>query len=75
MEALLFRRLEGAQKRSKLDLKPGPLLVAVYGDNWSGTFLPCTQCSFAQRIICLDPCGLVSLIKIVKDTMHSFPIV
>lgn len=39
--ALLFKRLEGAQKRPKQPLKPGPLLVAVYGDNWFGS------CSFS----------------------------
>lgn len=34
-ENALFRRLESMQPREKpLQLKPGQLLLAVYGDNW-----------------------------------------
>lgn len=45
VEALLFKRLEGAQKRPKQSLKPGPLLVAVYGDNWF------QQCLFSIEVL------------------------
>ena len=34
-ENALFRRLESMQPREKpLHLRPGQLLIAVYGDNW-----------------------------------------
>ena len=34
-ENLLFRRLDSMAPREKpLELKPGRLLLAVYGDNW-----------------------------------------
>lgn len=34
LEALLFKRLEGVRKRPTMPFKPGPLLIAAYGDNW-----------------------------------------
>ena len=33
-EAQLFRRLDSMTQRESLHLHPGPLLLAVYGDNW-----------------------------------------
>ena len=33
-EARLFNRLEGLQARDHVHLRPGRILVAVYGDNW-----------------------------------------
>lgn len=51
VQELLFRRLDGAQKRPEQSLKPGPLLVAVYGDNWF------QQCSFAIEAVRLSSVG------------------
>ncbi len=31
---VLFKRLQGVKQRESVPLKPGPLLIAVYGDNW-----------------------------------------
>ena len=33
-EAILFKRLDGLQAREHVQLRPGKVLVAVYGDNW-----------------------------------------
>ena len=34
-EAMLFKRLDSMQARDHVQLRPGRILVAVYGDNWS----------------------------------------
>lgn len=33
-EAVLFRRLDRLKERETPNIKPGQLLLAVYGDNW-----------------------------------------
>lgn len=33
-ESALFRRLTNMRPREMLPIKPGRILVAVYGDNW-----------------------------------------
>ena len=35
-EAALFKRLDSLQARDHVQLRPGRILVAVYGDNWYG---------------------------------------
>ena len=32
-EAVLFKRLQGLRRREQVSLKPGRIMVAVYGDN------------------------------------------
>ncbi len=36
-EAMLFKRLDSMQARDHVQLRPGRILVAVYGDNWSAS--------------------------------------
>ena len=47
-ENALFRRLESMQPREKpLQLEPGQILLAVYGDNWWVQLLLLTHISWA----------------------------
>lgn len=42
-EVMLFKRLDSMQPREHVQLRPGRILVAVYGDNWSPSPAPvCT---------------------------------
>ncbi len=42
-EAMLFKRLDSMQARDHVQLRPGRILVAVYGDNWSDSLaIVCT---------------------------------
>jgi len=34
---MLFKRLDSMQARDHVQLRPGRILVAVYGDNWSAS--------------------------------------
>jgi hypothetical protein len=61
-ENVLFRRLDSMQPREKpvSELRPGRLLVAVYGDNWCGALLAaavgkaCMSCDMHSSL-CLQP--------------------
>mmetsp|Transcript_10383 Transcript_10383/g.31263 ORF Transcript_10383/g.31263 Transcript_10383/m.31263 type:complete len:409 (-) Transcript_10383:1044-2270(-) len=61
LEALLFKRLEGVRKRPTMPFKPGPLLIAAYGDNW---FKPCRFTLEATRSsgVSADACHAVEAV-------------
>lgn len=49
-EAALFRRLDKLAEREAPNIKPGKLLIAVYGDNWCAPSIPC--CCTRQSVCC-----------------------
>ena len=54
-EAMLFKRLDSMQARDHVQLRPGRILVAVYGDNWSASpALVCTAFTQKNPIMQLD---------------------
>jgi len=54
-EAMLFKRLDSMQARDHVQLRPGRILVAVYGDNWSASpAVLCTSCTENDPIMQWD---------------------
>jgi len=52
---MLFKRLDSMQARDHVQLRPGRILVAVYGDNWSASpALVCTAFTQNDPIMQLD---------------------
>lgn len=53
-EGILFKRLDSLEPREAVTLKPGTLLIAVYGDNVSG--IPCHSPSQFSIPFVFVPC-------------------
>ena len=58
-EAALFKRLDSLQARDHVPLRPGRILVAVYGDNW---YSPIAQYCH-QHAVTVPSCAAVCLLQ------------